>query len=133
MRLIFGMILPIVAAMATRTESCEMSFPTLGNSIFPVGQFHPVLRLLAGDLHEATDPDAEHGGDPLAQQRLGGRPDREAWQLFSRPPALRRNGRALWRSRAGRGGGKRRRVEQNRGCVRAQSGPGSPSRWSVWK
>ena len=72
----FRINFPIDAAIASRTASCEMSLPTLGNSIFPSSNSMWKVGSLPGELHEAADPDAQDCGDSLAQQRLGGRPDR---------------------------------------------------------
>ena len=94
------MICPTVAAMATRTASWDMSFATLGNSIFPSAS----SMWYCGSLPVIF---TSRRSDPrileilLAQLRLWRAADRAA---ASAPAGLlRRNGRALWRSGAGRG------------------------------
>ena len=94
--------------------------------LLPIGQLHPVLRLLAGDLHEARDRDGQTSarsartGAPSGPPGPGARRARpEAGGSVGRLLARGRSRGALWRSQAGR----RRRRKRARTDGRRRRAP----------
>ena len=65
------MILLTALAIARRRDFCSISPETFVKLDAAVLQFDLVSRLLAGDLDEAQNPDAEAGGNGFAERGLG--------------------------------------------------------------